>query len=99
MSRYIDADVTLETLKEFLIKTATNNVGYKRDVDEVCKDIADNRLSVWMEYVPTADVVEVVQCKNCKWNKSTLHNPICSNDDMPKDVGFFCADGERREDE
>lgn len=49
--------------------------------------------------IPTADVVEVVQCKNCKWNKSTLHNPICSNDDMPKDVGFFCADGERREDE
>ena len=60
MSRYIDADATLETLKEFLIKTAINNVGYKRDVDEVCKDIADNRLSVWLEYVPTADVREVV---------------------------------------
>lgn len=63
MSRYVDVDATLETLKEFLIKTAINNVGYKRDVDKVCKDIADNRLSVWMEYVPAADVVEVVHGK------------------------------------
>lgn len=51
-----------------------------------------------IDELPTADVVEVVPCKDCKWNKSTPHNPICSNDDMPKDVGFFCADGERRED-
>ena len=61
MARYIDADVTLKTLKEILIETAINNVGYKRDVDEVCKDIADNRLSIWLECVPTADVREVVQ--------------------------------------
>ena len=41
---------------------------------------------------------EIIFCKDCKWNKSTPHNPICSNDDIPKDVIFFCADGERRED-
>lgn len=82
MSRYIDADVTLETLKEFLIKTATNNVGYKRDVDEVCKDIADNRLSVWMEYVPTADVVEVV---HGEWIKTTIPE-WCGTDELHRSI-------------
>ena len=81
MSRYIDADVTLETLKEFLIKTAINNVGYQRDVDEACKDIADNRLSVWMEYVPTADVAEV---KHGEWI-------VLYDEDSPQDGIWKCS--------
>lgn len=36
---------------------------------------------------PTADVVEVVRCKNC------TRQMICFHSD-----DYFCADGERRED-
>lgn len=107
MSRYIDADVTLETLKELLFKTAINNVGYTRDVDEVCKDIADNRLSVWMEYVPSADVVEVVRCKDCVYKRiqddGITHYYYCALEDRPNrqwsvDDTDFCSWGERKED-
>ena len=54
---------------------------------------------------PTADVVEVVRCKDC------IHNPFNTTDDFcPLFVlvrggyvkhfqsNFFCADGERRDD-
>ena len=90
MPRYIDAD------KKLTITVYDDEHEENIDRYMTIEEILDTYTS---EGCPTtADVVEVVQCKNCKWNKSTLHNPICSNDDMPKDVGFFCADGERRED-
>ena len=84
MPRYIDADALLKYKAQLYDE---NGVGfYAVGTGNILR-------------MPTADVVEVVRCKNCMWNKSTPHNPICANDNMPKDVGFFCADGERREDE
>lgn len=57
-----------------------------------------------IDVLPTADVVEVVRCKDCRWVKlhttpifhktykiCTLSNAVYAND-------FYCAFGERRED-
>ena len=41
-----------------------------------------------LKNLPTADVVEVVRCKDC------TRQMICFHSD-----DYFCADGERREDE
>lgn len=51
-----------------------------RDYDEV--------LRMAIESLST-DKVEVVRCKDCKWN---THYPFC---DIDRDDDFFCADGER----
>lgn len=37
----------------------------------------------------SADKVEVVRCKECKWN---THYPFC---DIDRNDDFFCADGEK----
>lgn len=47
--------------------------------------------------VPTADVVEVVRCKDCIYNSngSCTHSEIY--DDLNYNPDYYCADGERRE--
>ncbi len=48
-----------------------------------------------VENLPTADVVEVVRCKDCK-KYMTIHctcDGCCINDE------WYCADGERKEQE
>ena len=50
--------------------------------------------------VPTADVIEVVRCKDCKnWQrdwKLPSRNHYCALMDRGSDGTFFCAYGERR---
>ena len=53
--------------------------------------------------VPTADVVEVVRCKDCKFQKveygwNCKRYKVCINFDLPMDDEDFCSWGERRED-
>ena len=55
-----------------------------------------------LENVPTADAVEIVRCKDCKYSRVIKRfrrcehpndaTPICSIDDM-----HYCSYGERRE--
>lgn len=48
---------------------------------------------------PTADVIEVVRCKDCVYSK----NYTCTRGEMYDDTryrpDYFCADGERRTDD
>ena len=50
--------------------------------------------------IPSADVVEVVRCKNCKHRDVFYGEPYCKRDADCKTVldDWFCADGERRTD-
>lgn len=48
---------------------------------------------------PTIDAVHVVRCMKCKHNTNSIHNPICELDAYRSGgTDFFCADGERRDD-
>ena len=90
MPRYIDAD---EIFYDQLLNTGSKEhpLEYavsKRRIDDM----------------PTADVVEVVRCKDCKHGrpyKNTKEYVACEVDCEPidRDSDFFCADGGRREDE
>ena len=74
MARYIDAG----KLKAHYAWWDISEEGKKQ------KEIFDTIIDLQ----PTADVVEVVRCKDCrKWC-------ICHHSD-----DYYCADGERREDE
>lgn len=59
MIRYIDAGTARQHLTDRLMESALNNVGIKADADEVFRDIAENRLPVWIDELQTYDVTEV----------------------------------------
>lgn len=66
-----------------LHQTALNN----DELDYVYEDIVDNRLDIWLNEIPAADVVEVVRCKNCamyKRDKELAEANYC-------DPNFYCG--------
>ncbi len=74
--------------RETAIKTAVEN--YKRVTQFDAMDLADA-----MESIPTADVEEVVRCKDCaiphnKWTGCPKLNGLIPPPD------FFCSYGERK---
>lgn len=51
----------------------------------------------WIDKMPTADVVEVVRCKDCKWyHEIGCAIKIVDESDEPKD-NDYCSFGEREE--
>lgn len=83
MPRYIDAEFLDDIVDEL------NRNGY---------DISDTTLfrgKIILSHIPTADVVEVVRCRDCEnWD-----DPYCCVLDDAFDEKFFCALGERRKNE
>ncbi len=78
MIRYIDAGTTRQHLTDRLMESALNNVGIKADADEIFRDIAENRLPVWIDELPTYDVQEV---RHGKWiydNQYHWYRASCS---------------------
>ena len=86
MPRYIDADKRLAELKKE--KEELKEIGWR--------DFASMKYA--LEYAPTADVVEVVRCKDCKW-LDEYHCCTKITAFISGNLTFFCALGERRTDE
>lgn len=70
--------------------------------DYISRQAAIEALAGWkispivLDPVPTADVVEVVRCKDCKWRYSTsdcIHWLPCM--DIIYNHDFYCGYGER----
>ena len=101
MSRYIDADKLKEKLDSFILMDETPmnyNCGYDDCLTAVQDTLAD---------IPTADVVEVVRCKDCKYFE--VYYPIKEKDKEPIKAHYcklynsdrkqidFCSYGERKD--
>ena len=89
MSRYIDADK--------LYKNEIERCGCVPLVGSCSKD--NKSLRDVLEEQPTADVVEVVRCEDCKHSdKADYSASVCCNF-FPKIVNLddYCSYGERRE--
>lgn len=87
MSRYINAD---RLIKHFSWWDADEKA---RDWKEIFEEVINAQ--------PTADVVEIVRCKDCKMrigNECKLLKERDPESDNRIWGGFFCAYGERRED-
>ena len=104
MARYIEADEALKNIKKMLYETALNNFDTDRKFADDCEEIAEHRLATWIDYVPTADVVEVVRCKDCKDSERKDYMPAkycnlryCKNSLNYHDKDFYCAMGEKRD--
>ena len=99
MNRYIDADKHLQKLGE---RRDTAIIWELNCNDEATKDRAQEAILIFNECIlelinaPTADVVEVVRCKDCK------HRPIDTQEEgngfdyeFPEEYGCpgYCDDG------
>lgn len=102
MARYIDADALKENLNEIARHSFTLDDGYQYFIKGLIR--ADDAINE----IPTAAVVEVVRCKDCKhleiingphiYARCNLHEfPIISFGVIDTRE-WFCADGERRDD-
>lgn len=81
----------LEHLKKRLIETAINNTGVTASCDSIFADIADNRISTWINEVPSAQPVEDIRamCGECDaWNQYKNYPQPgwipCTPETMPK---------------
>ena len=106
MPRYIDAELLIDKLEE---KMRTAEEPYQltdgeRNFNfglELATEIAFN--------MPTADVVEVVRCKDCRhleilngkeyYARCKWHNRLFASFGKADTRTWFCADGERRDDD
>ena len=96
MSRYIDADKLLNPDNIIVMQDETGSLHFAVKVETILN-------------APTADVVEVVRCKDCKYGNFLIQDGqeivSCTNEAPPFADYFcppmrlddFCSYGERRE--
>lgn len=98
MARYIDADKALKRIKE-LQETDPATVGKKQFAEGFFCGL--DEAEVVLLQAPTADVVEVVRCKDCLRRDKSLRNSngkeICPKTDMEVKDNTFCSYGERKQ--
>ena len=89
MARYIDADMLTDKLEELQFNAPVMTPVMK--IYNVIELVEDQ---------PTADVVEVVRCKDCKYMRRTMSRCYC----LPvfglkqiTDLNAYCSYGERRD--
>ena len=99
MSRYIDADRLVESFdrQTVIVKALIND----EIMDKICA-ILTVGIHQEIANAPTADVVEVVRCKDCKYSlEDKMFGGLWCQHPMAKpcerNADWFCADGERRE--
>lgn len=84
---YIDRDTAIRTAIETCVQVAGHGI---TQIDAV--NIANA-----FEDIPAADVVEVVRCKDCRFNKTTDYEGknACIKQSAYKNPDDFCSYGER----
>lgn len=96
MSNYIKREDAIKCLADYLLDhSGTSTINHAK------------KASVILNTVPSADVVEVVRCKDCKWYEDENHkiyeNCVKWKNShgiiLPVDPVDFCSYGERRSDE
>ena len=99
----IDGYTAANHLKKRLIETAINNVGIMAIADDVYREMAKNRIDVWIDEIPTVDAVEVIKCKDCKYGKYDIadRGKYCGRNCVVLDTyeSDYCSYAERRQDE
>ena len=97
MSRYIDADVLIDAIENCSYTTWSQDINRAWWAQAV--KVKDNMVAC-IKNTPTADVVEVVRCKDCVYwqdNNCGYPNEECrwGKEETP-DADDYCSYGERR---
>lgn len=99
--RYIDADALSE--KKFNGIQSVNTDAFSNNSTRIYQIGWNNAIDAIVENEPTADVVEVVRCKDCKHAEIQDYAPpscryCCKYSALYHAKNFYCSMGERRED-
>lgn len=89
MSKYVKADMIVDRVCEGI---SCNECSFGTNEDGMSECVLDKRIAE----LPTADVVEVVRCKDCKWYEGD--GMYCANDIIVQFDHFYCYNGERSKD-
>lgn len=87
--RYIEAELAEENIRKWL------DIKPSELVPSICKKVEDIAVNA-IRLTPTADVVEVVRCKDCKYFK---YGDYCTEGKMEHSKcreNDYCSYGERR---
>ena len=89
MSRYIEREAVMKTARD----------GYHSDFGKSMADLTS--LREVLEDTPTADVVEVVRCKDCRWRGteecSMYYRCNCGEQHTWENNNDFCSYGVKKE--
>ena len=88
MAKYINADELKEKLEEHRSKPYDDYIDGKNYMIEVAKKL--------LAEMPSADVVEVVRCKDCKWYQNGFCDKVDALLGLIRD-NDYCSYGERKE--
>ena len=91
MSRYIDADALIEMLHK--------KVKSDYEIGIYTHAVLTESFIQFVEKQPTADAVEVVRCRDCKWwtKQTDSKQGRCALSGHYPTYYWYCANGERRE--
>ena len=93
----ISRQEAIQHLKKRIYETALNN---SCETSIYYAEMADNRVYVWLDEVPSIDAVPVVRCENCKHFSETMSfHGTCKRWRNPTTYKGFCFLGERKDDE
>jgi len=109
MSRYIDADKLFLHFNDWALAVSPDERHSdvpeysEHKIHEMIYRTINEAMSA-IEQQPTADVVEVVRCKDCKYGELKSYAPpscryYCKNSLTYQSKDFYCSMGERREDD
>ena len=107
--RLIDADATIEYLRECRCKDCDRRKGMKNGKIRFCYEIGEapcracdigNTIDYFLDedISPTVDAVPVVRCRDCtKWSEeSESYYGRCGHIKRLTPFDWFCADGEKK---
>ena len=92
MARYIDADLLKENLNEIARNSFTLDDDYQYFIKGLIR--ADDAINE----TPTADVVPVVRCKECRFFDHSTDFTFCKRVEVGMDEDDYCSFAERRDD-
>ena len=106
--RLIDADATVEYLREYRCKDCDKRKGMKNGKIRFCYEIGDvpcracdigDTIDYFLDEAisQTVDAMPVIRCKNCKHKEESVSpswEAWCNRLHCGCDLDWFCADGE-----
>ena len=99
MTRYIDADAVYKILESCEIRKAT--IGNPLTDWEYGYTCGIERAESEIECAPTIDAVPVIRCKDCKWwtkQEKSIQGRCALTGTYPTG-GWYCGNGERKDDD
>ena len=107
MSEYIDADfvVVCDEWRPTVTSGEEQEYIKREDAENIMLGSCDESALWKLRYLPSADVIEVVRCKDCKYCENVIvavtnsgektQRNICCRFTMAVDAKHFCSYGEK----